>query len=278
MKSLILDKRISFGGPYIWRFDGSFGTKTTTSTYLKQSNNWLGLLKAIRIADPEMGIDACSAGSDYFNWDVLEYADGYQVTDYNQEGNFYAAALYPLTKQALQYGGGNGTTMTDETMEKTRTSLELSYYLKSIGLYGRYSKFVQPEVVGTAHEYEYWQLNNPDRSKAMIEHWIETPAPAGKITVYPKKLDPAALYTVSLYKDSAVHPGTETGAFWMANGITIENPVAGEKIFFNVPQYPGSGADTEGPAAPTGITKKLAGYLGHSGVELNWTELRTIFG
>jgi hypothetical protein len=57
----------------------------------------------------------------------------------------------------------------------------------------------------------------------------------------------------------------------MSEGISLDRIDAGELIFLNLPDYPGSGTDHVPPTPPGNVTKRLATNLGVQGVELKWS-------
>ncbi len=56
----------------------------------------------------------------------------------------------------------------------------------------------------------------------------------------------------------------------MEEGIHLSQVPAGELIYLNIPNHPGSHTDTEPPTAPMLVTKAIANNMGYPGVELTW--------
>jgi len=92
---------------------------------------------------------------------------------------------------------------------------------------------------------------------------------AKPVVIYPRGLQPAATYEVraSIF-DVRLH---KTGAELMSNGISLDKIAAGELIFLNLPNYPGSGTDHIPPSAPTNVAKRLETNLGSEGVGVSWS-------
>jgi hypothetical protein len=56
----------------------------------------------------------------------------------------------------------------------------------------------------------------------------------------------------------------------MSGGITLNKVPAGELIFFNLSDFPGSGTDHVPPSSPSKVEKRLGTNLGIQGIELSW--------
>jgi hypothetical protein len=89
------------------------------------------------------------------------------------------------------------------------------------------------------------------------------------VVIYPRGLLPAEVYEVRA-SSSGLHL-RQTGSRLMSDGITLDKVAAGELIFLNLPNYPGSGTDHVPPTPPSHVTKRLGTNLGVQGVELSWS-------
>jgi hypothetical protein len=56
----------------------------------------------------------------------------------------------------------------------------------------------------------------------------------------------------------------------MDKGVEIGSVEAGELIFLNLRNYPGSGEDKAPPTPPTKVTKRIGTNLGVQGIEITW--------
>jgi len=112
-----------------------------------------------------------------------------------------------------------------------------------------------PDVMG----FKYARLTRP----------VRLDAGAQPVVIYPRGLLPAETYEVRGIK-SELHL-RETGAKLMSKGISLDKITAGELIFLNLPDYPGSGTDHVPPTSPAHVTKRLASNLGVQGIELKWS-------
>ncbi len=99
-----------------------------------------------------------------------------------------------------------------------------------------------------------------------------SPGPDTPVTIFPRGLQPQATYDVRTYKTNRHEQ--RLGSDLMQKGITLPQIVAGELIFLNLPDYPGSGTDTVAPEPPANVTKRLGTNLGVQGVELAWSPAR----
>ena len=106
--------------------------------------------------------------------------------------------------------------------------------------------------------FKYVQLSQPVR--------LETSAQP--VVIYPRGLLPAENYEVR-GSVSGIHI-RQTGSKLMSDGITLDKIAAGELIFFNLSDFPGSGTDHVPPSPPSKVEKRLGTNLGVQGIELSW--------
>jgi hypothetical protein len=93
----------------------------------------------------------------------------------------------------------------------------------------------------------------------------------------PIQLYPRGLNADRIYEVQSIHGKLhmrETGEKLMANGIRLTTVPAGELIFLNLPDYPGSGASKMPPQPPTDVTKRVGTNLGVQGIEVAWSAAR----
>lgn len=98
---------------------------------------------------------------------------------------------------------------------------------------------------------------------------IQLASSTKQILIYPRGLLATAMYDVrASISGLRLH---KTGFQLMSDGITLNTVPAGELIFLNLPDHPGSGTDHSPPSSPTNVTKRLGTNLGTQGVELSWS-------
>jgi hypothetical protein len=101
-----------------------------------------------------------------------------------------------------------------------------------------------------------------------LESGIEEP-----VRLYPRGLNVDHIYEVgSIHSRVRMH---ETGARLMSDGIRLATVPAGELIFLNLPDHPGSGTSKLTPQSPSHVTKRVGTNLGVQGIEIAWSPART---
>ena len=149
--------------------------------------------------------------------------------------------------------------------ELAHRDMDLYRYFRRQGLAGRWSYVFHPTVRGD-REYYYFQRTSHDRRKACIilTHRAEQP-----LVVCPRGLLPEAKYLVGF--DSTRATTERTGADLMTAGIAIADQKAGELIYLNLPNRPGSGQDNIAPQSPGRVLARCETNIGHSGIGIDWS-------
>jgi hypothetical protein len=101
-----------------------------------------------------------------------------------------------------------------------------------------------------------------------LPHPVDLDVSAKPIVIYPRGLAPTETYEVQA-SVSGIHL-RQTGSRLMSDGITLDKVAAGELIFLNLPNFPGSGTDHVPPTPPSKVEKRLGTNLGVQGIELSW--------
>jgi hypothetical protein len=107
--------------------------------------------------------------------------------------------------------------------------------------------------------FKYVRLQEPIR--------LDT-SPDRPVVTKPRGLTPGAMYDVRCAKSD--FQAERSGSDLMDNGIEIGSIEAGELIFLNLPNYPGSGQDKTPPTPPIKVTKRIGTNLGVQGIEITW--------
>ena len=272
MKALMIERQQRYG-PFQHRLDGWVQSPCYARDhahppgypFLQQYRLYLRLLREVREACPDMGLQGCNSGGEWCDWDKLELLDQNQSSDGGGPDDlYYLSYFWP----AIKFLGGGGAHQEDEAwVERVRAQMLLRRWLMKKGVVGRYTRFYHPRADGAPDEHTCRQLMSADRTQGYLEQ--DSPA-QGEIVVYPKRLLPEASYSVTWLRQ----PGrtVASGAELMRDGITYDGRDAGEIVFLNLDDHPGAGLDTEPPTAPTLTTAAWADYWGHRGVALRWTE------
>jgi hypothetical protein len=101
-----------------------------------------------------------------------------------------------------------------------------------------------------------------------LPHPVHLDVSAKPVVIYPRGLMPKESYEVRA-SISGIHL-RQTGSNLMSDGITLDKIAAGELIFLNLPNFPGSGNDHVPPTPPSNAAKRLGTNLGVQGIELSW--------
>ena len=113
-----------------------------------------------------------------------------------------------------------------------------------------------PDAMG----FKYARLAEPIRLDA-----AEQP-----VIIYPRGLLAANTYEVRR-KQVWTPPSAKPARSLCQKESVSTKFAAGELIFLNLPDYPGSGTDHVPPTPPGNVTKRLATNLGVQGIELKWS-------
>lgn len=293
-------------GSHVWRYDGQavWSPKATAQNpqaenpLLGRSHGYLQLLKDFKDANPDAAIFGCSSGGELMSIESTRFSDIQQTTDgaVGHYDGYYSSLFTPIDKMTTGGGWWNDASSNPTpydaslrgahsqsfmyqmqvatvntptaTLEARRKDVERYHYFKSVGVVGRWVKIYRPSVTGSDKTY-YLQKMNRDKSRGYIT--IRPNSSMGSnVTIFPKGLNPTAQYTVSTLEGGRA-TSTNTGAFWMSNGIGLTALKAGEMVLLNLEDRPGTGSDAIAPSVPANVVKQGKTYLKHAGVELTWT-------
>lgn len=279
-----LDSKHSEFGDFMLRIDGMpmYPNNGNYNDMLEQSNGYYKILKYWMDTYKGAGLDGCASGGEVATMEAVRYANSMQLTDgaAMHYTGYYTALSKPITK-IFDYFTPGGYSPADTcfssmdpkdeiTKENTRKNKELEKYLFKEGLDGRWVKVYRPTLSDSLDSSYIMQLMDGNNEKAVFTWSWYFPYDNQTFTIYPKGLKPTFNYTVrSLY--GSVSTLTQTGSYWMTNGINVTSKHPDEMITFNLSQIPGMGGDTQDPTPVSNVKKKTSSYVGRNGVELNWT-------
>jgi len=256
MRNFMLEREKRYG-TFFWRLDGwieapCMSTKhdhPAGQPFVKQYRHYMDMLREVKDANAEMGIQGCNSGGEWANWDKFELLENNQCSDGDGPDDFYYLSYFwPVAKMA----GGGDTVMRN--------------FLKKEGIYDRYMKVFHPRTDNAPTQHTYIEFTNGDRTKAIIS---QDAVSEKEVVIYPKALISDYEYSVTFRyaKDSYKAKGAEL----MASGIRIKTDKRNEVILLNLDNAPGRGTDTIPPKAPTGISKKKETWNGRTGVAIRWS-------
>lgn len=276
MRKFMLDREKRYGTFY-WRLDGWVEAPCASTKhdhpagqpFVKQYRHYLDMMREVKAANPDMGLQGCNSGGEWVNWDKLELVENQQGSDGGgPDDTYYLSYFWPVAK--IMEGGAGSTSYTDDaSLDDLRKNVLMQRYLRQEGVLDRYMRVYHPRAEGAPNPHTYLQITNSDRTKVMISQDVN---PAGEVVVYPKALVPNAQYHVAFRLNKEMR--VATGAELMQSGIRFRSTLPNEMILLNLDSAPGRGTDKTPPSAPEKVTKKTETWNGHTGVAVRWTPAR----
>lgn len=277
-------------------FDAEDGNWNGT---LKQSENFYRLYREFKEQNPEAGLDGCSSGGHTLGIESGRYVDQQQITDgwCFHMGGYWTTMLLPIDKhQGMPLAGTARENAWDDpdnvflnlfsaptdgmqnpeagvnlqVLEKKRKNLELFYWLRKQGVYGRYIKVYRPEAEHGDPTF-LLQRMTPDRKKGILMISCDplNPMHGKSERIFLKGL----LEDENYYADSqlgSVKAEIKTGRQWMQEGITLRNIKPGEYVYLNLPDRPGKGCCKNKPDPPCAVMAGPETWLRHKGMAVRW--------
>ncbi|MDR1903825.1 MAG: alpha-galactosidase [Treponema sp.] len=295
----VYDLRVD-GDPVMMWNDGSWDTQEQGSWNgsFKQSENFYRLYKEFKDANPDAGIDGCSSGGHTLTIESVRYVDQQQITDGHCEhmGGYWTTMIMPIDKhQGMPMGGHRrrnwheydlglanffsapGESMqnpekgwSDEALEGHRKEMELFYWLRAQGIYGRYVKVYRPTLTYGDPTFILQRMTKDQRKgMVMISGHHLNPILGKYADIFPKGLLPHVEYLVESLR-GGIGETAKNGREWMEQGIHLDNVLPGEILFLNLYGRPGQGTDTQPPTAPSDAKAGKAHWLGLDGIGVQW--------
>lgn len=272
MKDFLLERQKRYG-TYMNRFDGwveapCYSDKhdhLSGQPFVVQYRNGLRLLKELKEADLDMGIEGCNSGGEWANWDKTEYVEAQQESDGGGEDDFYHLSYFWCVPKMINVSSSSD--IEEKDMQKTRQKMLIQKYLHQQKVIDRFMNLYHPKTEGAATAHCFTQLTNADRSKCVIR---QDEASKNQVVVYPKSLQPDLKYSVRFRYGGTGY--TMLGSELMQSGVSFKDTTASQIVFFNLEDFPGSGTDKTKPSASKIRSVKKASYCGYEGTEIKWTE------
>ncbi len=265
-------------GTFFWRVDGWIEAPCASEEhghpsgqpFVAQYRSYLNLLREVKTANPEMGIEGCNSGGEWANWDKFELIEDQQGSDGGGPDDlYYLSYFWPITK--MMGFGGDYSRMDDAT---ARRESAMRRFLQNEGIYDRYMRVYHPRADNAPTPHSFLEFTNAARTKAVIIQRVRHARSGEGVTaksgavVYPKALVPETQYSVAFRfsKDTQ----TTSGAELMKSGIRFASENPHEMILLNLDHAPGRGTDHTAPTAPGKAVKKMETWNERSGVALRW--------
>ncbi len=270
MRRFMLDREKRYGTFY-WRLDGWIETPCYATNHghppgqphVQQYRHYLQMLREVKDANPEMGIQGCNSGGEWANWDKFELIENNQGSDGGgPDDRYYLSYFWPVAKM-MDLGGGS--TMSDARLAHLTQSIVVDRYLRQQGVIGRFMRVYHPRADGAPDAHTYFQVTNSQRDKAAI---FQDKLPKGEVVVYPKALEPETRYSVAFLFGKETRAAL--GADIMREGIRFQPKDAREVILLNLDGTPGRGTDHTPPEAPAKVSAQVETWGGRSGIALRW--------
>jgi len=276
MRTFMLEREKRYGAFY-YRLDGWVQAPCRAANHdhppgqphVQQYRHYMQLMREVKQANPEMGLQGCNSGGEWCNWDKFEFVENNQGSDGGgPDDRYYLTYFWPVTK--LMEWGGASTDIHDAAAEDVlRRDVLMRRYLRQEGVLDRFMRVYHPSAEGAPTPHTYLEITNAARTKAVI---FQDESPKAEVVVFPKALVPDARYRVTFrfLKDSK----TATGAELMKQGIRFASSKTDEMILLNLDRAPGRGTDRTPPTTPSKAAKRIETYGSRTGVALRWSPSR----
>lgn len=272
-------------GNYEWRNDSCPVGATDGAQQLAQSQDYQSLQETFLNAEPGSAIQHVDSGGNEVNYEGMRMASSFSITDLSGVPEQHdASMLFPTDKMSgipdawnpancnsswnilLQFNPDfTGDTNDPQALECMRKLVDTYRYLVHEGVAGRWVWQYHPTASdGDSNWFERLSRDNQRGLVVFQGSGSSTP-----VTMYPRGLNPNETYNVGFQFESNTY--NATGAQLMSNGITLPKISAGELVYLNLPEHPGSAADHTAPTAPGSVQTALNTNMGYQGVGVTWT-------
>jgi hypothetical protein len=272
LKNFLLERQRRYG-TYINRFDGwveapcysALHDHSPGQPFVQQYRNTLRLLKEVKEADPNMGLEGCNSGGEWANWDKAEFLESQQASDGGGEDDFYHLSYFwSVPKMSVLSSSSN---IKEQNILRIRDKVLIQKYLKQQKVIDRFMNLYHPRADGAATKHCFIERTTADHSKCIISQ----DAKSGRdVIVYPKALQPDLIYSVKFRYDKNGY--SKSGNELMKSGISFKDTSQQALIFLNLDDFPGSGTDHMKPTSPVINSVRKASFCGHEGTAIEWSE------
>jgi len=286
MREFMLGREKRYG-TFFWRLDGWVEAPCYSAKhdhppgqpFVQQYRHYLNMLREVKNANPELGIEGCNSGGEWVNWDKLELLEDQQGSDGGGPDDlYYLSYFWSITKMM---GFGDFDTGNDDA--RARRESVMRRFLRKEGVYDRYMRVYHPRADNAPTAHSILQYTNGTRTKGIVilRHGWVGPEEMGnlvfpKMVVYPKALTPDTPYTVSFRFSKETL--TASGAELMKSGIRFAPTDPSEMILLNLEHAPERGTDHIPPTPPARAVKKVETWNARRGVALRWEASEDVDG
>jgi hypothetical protein len=270
LKTFLLNRQKRYG-TYINRFDGwveapcysASHNHTPGQPFVAQYRNTLRLLKEVKDANPDMGIEGCNSGGEWANWDKTEFLESQQTSDGGGEDDFYHLSYFWSVPKMMMIDASSD--FKEKDISRLRAEMLMQKFLVKEMVINRYMNLYHPKTEYAATLHCFIEKTNADRSKCIIS---QDASSGNMVKVYPKALQPGLLYSVRFRYGQESY--LKTGYELMQSGITFRDTCATQLIFLNLNDFPGSGTDKMKPTPPVITSLQKNTFCGHNGTSIKW--------
>ena len=186
MRGFMLDREKRYGA-YFYRLDGWVQTPCWAKNHdhppgqphVQQYRHFLNMLREVKTANPEMGLQGCNSGGERVNWDKLELLENNQASDGGgPDDTYYLSYFWPAAK-LIEWGVASDVPQSRE-LEEMRDDIVLRRYCgrRACSTGSRGSTTRGPRARQDSHTY--LELTNAERTKAVF---FQDSLPKGEVTV-----------------------------------------------------------------------------------------------
>jgi len=223
------------------------------------------MLREVKTANPDMGLQGCNSGGEWANWDKLELLENNQASDGGGPDDYYYLSYFWPVAKLIEWGVASDKPDSRE-LDEMRDDIVLRRYLRAEGVLDRFTRVYHPRAEGAPDDHTYLQLTNADRTKAVF---FQDSLPKGEVVVFPKRLVTDYKYTVAFRFLKGTR--TATGAELMTNGVRFRPADKREMVLLNLDSAPGRGTDHVPPSAADEVSKQVETWHGRTGIGLRWS-------
>lgn len=262
-------------GAFYYRLDGWVQAPCAAANHdhpagqphVQQYRHYLQMLREVKEANPEMGLQGCNSGGEWCNWDKLELLENNQASDGGGPDDLYYLTYFWPVAKVMEWFGGDPDKLDDaKILDRDRQDILLRRYLRKEGVLDRYMRVYHPRAVGAPTPHTYLEITNATRTKAVV---FQDAVAKGEAVVYPKSLVPTANYSVAFRFNQLTRKAT--GAELMRDGIRFTSTDVREMLLLNLDKLPGHGLDRTPPSAPANASTHSETYGGRTGVAVRWS-------